>query len=84
MRGPAGHFSLLSVIDSLGGKEMTDSVKTFLQDLARRIKRLHLGNLYHLKAKCLNSAKETGAALKKGKQCPGSEESPKHRKEARE
>ncbi|XP_019797247.1 etoposide-induced protein 2.4 homolog isoform X2 [Orcinus orca] len=64
---------------------MADSVKTFLQDLARvRNQRLHLGNLYHLKARCSNSAKERGAASKKGKQCPGSEESPEYREEARE
>lgn len=46
--------------------------------------RLYLGNLYHLKARCSDSAKERGAAPKKGRQCAGAEESPEYRKEARE
>ena len=46
--------------------------------------RLHLGNLYHLNARCSNSTKERGAASKKGKQYLGSEESPEHREEAGE
>ena len=37
-----GHFSLLCVVDSLGCEEMADSVKTFLQDLARVSMSSHL------------------------------------------
>lgn len=55
------HFSLPCGIGSLVDEEMADSIQTFSPGPCQKNQRLHMRNLYHLKTRCSNTAKETSS-----------------------
>lgn len=75
-----GHCSLPHVVESFSGKEMADRVKPFRRTLPGESK-MHLGNLYPLKAGCSNSAKEK-SGFGEGQEVSWLREEPRARQEA--